>query len=385
MVVGAKAAFTLVTGRRTSVTPARRESPARPTRKREAARKAPGGARGPVSGPAKAARHGELPRSAEEDLARAERALEQARFSDAWQITDRLAREHPSSPQVLRVRAIALSWAGDATEQAVVLHRLHMLRDDPAVRREERAVVGRLVETSPGWLPRIPSPREPVQPASEDVVLYLADESGPRSASGSAARLRANLRAAVGVGLRPEVVTALGFPRAKGLLEFERVDIVDGVPHHRLDLGPHYSLDGPTDRILLDTAWLAARLARRIRPAIIHAIPDDGLGLALVGAALRQHLGLPLLYEGRPAGGPAGRIVPGEESARRAAAVASVMQIADHVITYDIAMRDRIVADGVDPERISIVPGADEAPDHGPRIRDVYARVLSAHVVDGSS
>jgi hypothetical protein len=311
---------------------------------------------------------------AREDLARAERALERAWFSEAWRLTERLATEHPSSRKVLKVRAAALAWAGDAVEHAAVLHRLHMLREDPDVRREERAVVGRIVETTPGWLPRIPGPREPMLPASDDVVLYLDNASGSYVATASTERLRGNLREAVRAGLRPEVVTALGFPRALGVLEFARLDVVDGIPHHRLDLGPHYALDGPSDRLLRDTAWLAANLARQVRPAIVHVIPnEDGLGIALVGAALREHFGIPLVYEG----GPAGKPPVGDDSARRAAAVSAFVRRADHVIASDAFLRDRIVAGGVDPDRITIIAGADAVADYGSRLRRVYERLLA--------
>ena len=109
-----------------------------------------------------------------------------------------------------------------------------------------------------------------------------------------------NLVAAQGVGIRPVVVTALGFPRLLGTKAITGLELVDGIPHHRLDLGPSYALDGPVDLVLADTAWQVADLAQQIRPAVIHASSGHrGFELALVGAAVRAHIQRPLVYEVR--------------------------------------------------------------------------------------
>jgi hypothetical protein len=167
------------------------------------------------------------------------------------------------------------------------------LRDSADLEREERAIVGRLRESDPAWLPRVGGPPRPVDPRSDDVVMHLLKESLPERQNGYTMRSRYTLLAQRAVGLEPFVVTSLGFPRSVGTVPEAAVETVDGIAHHRLDLGPAWPGDVPVDVVLTDTAWLAARIARRERPAIIHAGSGfRGYDAALVGLALREHLDL---------------------------------------------------------------------------------------------
>ena len=314
-------------------------------------------------------------------LRRAEEAFDAGDLETALARATELVNAHPDSVRALKVLRDVQSKMGELSALARTLHRIHDLERTPESARAERMLLGRIIETSAGWLPRIPGPPRPVEPR-EGVVLNLLKESVPYLTNGFTMRSRYNLLAARGAGLSPEVVTNLGFPRLLGVTEFPAVEIVDGIPHHRLDLGRFHPADDPFDVILGEAAWLTAEVARRVRPEIIHAGSGHrGYETALVGAAVRDHIGRPLVYEVRSFFESTWSADPrwnerGEQYHRRFAAETGAMRRADHVITIAEAMREDIVARGVDPDRVTVIPnGVDagvfvpEAPDPALRRR----------------
>lgn len=313
---------------------------------------------------------------------RADDALDRGDLATAAREIDWLYTDHPDSYRVLRLRRKIGSRLGSLSETTRMLHEIHGLEDEPEHREGERFVLGRLIETTPGWTPRIPGPARPISPAGDDVVLHLLKESLPYLTSGFTMRSRANILAARDAGLRPVVVTDLGFPRRLGLEDVAEVELVDGIPHHRLDLGPFYELEQPADRLLEDQALLTAGIARRVRPAVIHASSGHrGFEHALVGAALRAHLRRPLVYEVRSFfestwSGDGDWNERGEHYERRHDTETRVMCAADHVITIAESMRDEIVARGVPPERVTVVPNGVDPAAFQPRPRDP---ALAAH------
>jgi glycosyltransferase involved in cell wall biosynthesis len=151
---------------------------------------------------------------------------------------------------------------------------------------------------------------------------------------------------------------------------------VDGIRHHRLDLGPGYSPSSPLDQQLTDHAWLAARVAREERPAVIHAASGfRGFDAALVGLALARHLDRPLVYEVRSFlettwSGDLERSETGEHYQRRYATETRCMQAADVVVTIADAMRDDIVGRGIPAERVHVIPNGVDAERFEPEPRD---------------
>jgi glycosyltransferase involved in cell wall biosynthesis len=320
---------------------------------------------------------------------RAESALEAGDIETALERVEALARAHPDSIRVLRLQRDIESKRGGLTAQARALHRIHVLDEGPDTARAERMLMGRIVETSAGWVPRIPGPPRPVEPAAS-VVLNLLKESLPYLTNGFTMRSRYNLLAARDAGLHPEVVTNLGFPRLLGGASpspIPAVELVDGIPHHRLDLGPNRPLDRPFDVILEEQAWLTAAIARRIRPEIIHAGSGHrGYETALVGAALRSHIARPLVYEVRSFfestwSADARWNERGEQYHRRHAAETAAMRRADHVVTIAEAMRDDIIERGVDPERVTVIPNGVDATAFTPTAPDPALR--SRYALDG--
>jgi glycosyltransferase involved in cell wall biosynthesis len=310
---------------------------------------------------------------------RAESALESGDLETAGQRVAELVEAHPDSIRVLRLRRDIESKQGALSAQARTLHRIQMLDPTPETLRAERMLLGRIIETATGWLPRIPGPPRPVEPV-EGVVLNLLKESLPYLTNGFTMRSRYNLLAVRDAGMHPEVVTNLGFPRLLGgsvPSPVAAVEMVDDIPHHRLDLGPrHLAADLPFDRLLEEQAWLTAPIARAIRPAIIHAGSGHrGYETALVGAALRAHIGRPLVYEVRSFFESTWSADPqwnerGEQYHRRHAAETGAMRTADHVVTIAESMRDDIIARGVDPDRVTVIPNGVDADAFSPEAPD---------------
>jgi glycosyltransferase involved in cell wall biosynthesis len=320
---------------------------------------------------------------------RAESAFEAGDLDLALQRVEDLVRAHPDSVRVLRLKRDIESRRGALTAQARTLHRIRMLDEGPDTIRAERMLMGRIIETSAGWLPRIPGPARPVTPVP-GTVLNLLKESVPYLTNGFTMRSRYNLLAVRDAGMHPVVVTNLGFPRLLGGASrgpIPAVELVDGIPHHRLDLGPNHPADGPFDLVLEEAAWLTAAIARRVAPEIIHAGSGHrGYETALVGASVRDHIRRPLVYEVRSFFESTWSADPawnerGEQYQRRHDAETAAMRRADHVVTIAESMRDDIVARGVDPERVTVVPNGVDANAFTPAAPDPALR--ARYALDG--
>ena len=317
---------------------------------------------------------------------RAQAALDAGDVAGATAGADALYRDHPQSVRVLRLRRAVFERTGNLPGQAAMLHEIHQFDDLPENRLAEQRVLGRLNEMTPGWLPRIPG-RHPVTPAGDDVILHLNKESSPYLTTGFTMRSRYNLIAAKRAGLRPVVVTALGFPRLLGVTEFAPVEMVDDIPHHRLDLGPDYSLDRPLDAILEDQAWLTARVARQVRPAIIHASSGHrGFEHALIGITLRDHIDRPLVYEVRSvfeaSWATHDEPVEGADHFRRRFDTETrTMRAADHVLVISETMRDELIERGVDAQRLTVFSNAIDPDVFSPRPADPALR--ARYGIDG--
>ncbi|PIB06974.1 glycosyltransferase WbuB [Streptomyces sp. HG99] len=210
---------------------------------------------------------------------------------------------------------------------------------------------------------RVPAPAGRVIRPVPGRVLHLVTNGLPFKQAGYTVRTQALAEAQRAAGLDPHVVTRIGFPVAQGVLDARPLQLLGGVPQHRLlPLWLPYGQDAALAR----NAELAGRLVERLRPAVLHAATDHGNGR--VALALREAYGLPVVYEVRgfleetwltqaPGRGP------DDETYRvRRALETYCMREADLVLTLGTAMKAEIVARGVPEERVLIVPNAvDEA------------------------
>ncbi len=329
------------------------------------------------------------------DVRAAEAALEAGDPDRAIALTEAGIARRPGDRALLLLRRRAFAERGDQTAVAATLAALRRTRGGEAIADAERRLHGDLAETDPRWRPRIRGPREALEPRSDRVVLHLLKESRPQRQTGFTMRSHDNLLAMRAAGWDPVVATALGFPRwsaagagvdagTHGEMTVSPIEEVDGIRHPRLDLGSGYPMDGPVDLYLEDYAWRAAAVVRAERPAIIHASSGSrGYESALVGLALGEHFGLPVVYEVRslfdgPA--PGGEGVASDATStreryrRRDATEVRCMLAADAVVTLAETMKADIVARGVPAEQVWIVPNGVDPDAFAPRAPDPALR-----------
>jgi glycosyltransferase involved in cell wall biosynthesis len=319
----------------------------------------------------------------------AEAALAAGDPDRALAVTEAAISARPGDRVLLAVRRRAFAARGDQTGVAATiaaLRRAGGVGDSDALAATERRLHGDLAETDPRWRPRILGPRRPLEPRSDRVILHLMEESRPQRQTGFTMRSHDNLLAQQAAGWDPVVVTALGFPRWNGQ-SVTATEMIDGIRHHRLDLGTGYPSDGPVDTYLEDYAWRAAIIAREERPAIIHASSGGrGYESALVGLAIGEHLELPVVYEVRSlfdAPAPPGvsaavasnATSPRERYRRRDATEVRTMLAADAVVTLAETMKADVVARGVPAERVFVVPNGVDPEAFSPRPADPALRM----------
>jgi len=195
-------------------------------------------------------------------------------------------------------------------------------------------------------------------------VLHLVTDALPTTSAGYTIRTHEIAAAQRAAGLDPHVATRCGFPVTQGKIDGRRLVVLDGVPYHRLLpwLMPGRADADPKTADL--GRELAARLTGRIRPAVLHAASN--FANARLALALLERYGLPVVYEVRGFWEDTwlSRYPDSEKLARSELyrqnrdLETRCMLAADLVVTLGEAMRDEIVARGVPPEKILIVPNA---------------------------
>jgi len=206
-------------------------------------------------------------------------------------------------------------------------------------------------------------------------VLHLVTDALPTTSAGYTIRTHEIALAQRAAGLDPHVATRCGYPVTQGRLDGRRLVVLDGVPYHRL---LPWRMPGRADAVVSCGLELAAGLTGRIRPAVLHAASNfANAGLAL---ALRERYGLPVVYEVRgfwedtwlSRHPDAERLANSELYQQNRDLETRCMLAADLVVTLGEAMREEIVARGVDPGKVIVVPNAVSAefleplPDGGP-------------------
>ena len=277
-----------------------------------------------------------------------------------------VARLDPAPPRL----AARLAWRQG--ELTAALRALDGARG-PRARRlratlaAERAVhlPGAVAQTMTGsrngpYLPKTAPDREtsPAGAAHPGRVLHLVSDALPTTSAGYTIRTHEIAIAQRAAGLDPQVMTRCGFPVTQGHLDGRPLVTLDGVPYHRL---LPWILPGQADAAAGLGLDMAAALAGRLRPAVLHAASN--FANARLALALRERSGLPVVYEVRgfwedtwlsrhPELAGSEQYLGDRELETRC------MLDADLVVTLGEAMRDEIVARGVPAGKVLIVPNA---------------------------
>lgn len=281
-----------------------------------------------------------------------------------------------SRDQQFAARAVQVFYKAGAVSLALAATSALRFDDpSPSLITREASLLGRIRETTPGWWPELPGPAEPIQNPTPGRVLHLLKESVPYHENGFTMRSMYTLRSQRDAGLEPIVLTSLGFPRVVGVDEFAADEVIEGIRHIRLDLGPDYDLKAPYDRYLTDFAWAAAKHVRELAPSVIHVGSGHrGYETALVGLALGRHFGIPVVYEVRsffettwtP---DATRAEFGEYYRRRYDTENRCMAAADAVMTISESMRAEVASRGIPEDRITVAPNGVDTRRFNPRER----------------
>jgi len=201
-----------------------------------------------------------------------------------------------------------------------------------------------------------PTPVELVENTTASRVLHLVTNSLPETVAGYTIRTHGIAAAQAAHGLDVHVVTRLGFPVTKAVLDAHDRHELDGVRYHRLLAPVPLRADAARARDIAQTAELVSRL----RPDVLHA-HSNHLN-AQVALAVGRRFGVPVVYEVRgfleETWVSRGHSTSAESYRLARAAEAWAMRHADAVVTISESMRDAILGRGVDPAKVSVTPNA---------------------------
>ncbi len=207
------------------------------------------------------------------------------------------------------------------------------------------------------WVPVVPTV-DAYEPRAQ-TVLHLLTNSLPYTTTGYTQRSHSLLKAQAAAGWHVHAATRLGYPESLGILPHHSKQTLEHVTYHRL------RSDGPIpnirDRLQEETEKLL-KLVLDLRPTALHTTTHFVNGL--VARAVAEAVGIPWVYEvrGQLSDTWASKRGPEATESERYrhfnAREAEVMAAADLVLTLGHAMRNKIVAAGVDPARVLLSPNA---------------------------
>lgn len=212
-------------------------------------------------------------------------------------------------------------------------------------------------------LERLTPPSAAARPHPAVTALHYLTNSLPHTQSGYALRSQAVLKSQLAAGMRPWAVTRPGYPVTVGRLPRTDADVVDDITYERL---LPWKLEPYGLRRLEQSAALLIAAARRVHPALLHTTTDFRNGLVVQAAA--AELGLPWVYEvrGEPERTWLSRIPPALQAEAQHSEYyqlarsqeARVASQAGHVVALSEVSAQGLIARGVAPERITLVPNA---------------------------
>jgi len=279
-----------------------------------------------------------------------DRAVAQDRYDDAVRLLESIPLDAPERASC--ERAVA-GLGGRLTEVAGSPARDGRGRRAIRAARRQLATLSRPTNVAgPPALGSYPSARD-------SRILHVVINSLPITQAGSTIRTQRIARAQRDLGWDARVVTRPGYPVTHGDLRATDVEVIDGVPYHRL-----LPAIMPTDERMHDAyVDLLGTLVDEIRPAVLHAASDHVNAAAALEVGRRR--GIPVAYEARTFFEDMWLARHGGEDARESDQYAllrerhtEVLLRADVVTTLGAGMRDEIASRGVDPARIFITPNA---------------------------
>nr|WP_241180433.1 glycosyltransferase [Kocuria palustris] len=205
----------------------------------------------------------------------------------------------------------------------------------------------------------------------------MLHNSLPYHSAGYSTRTHGLLSGLRGLGWDVQGVTRLGYPydmpKMAELGEIAPVNVVDGIPYHRLSTTPGIEKKSPiTEYVKRYVSALEAK-AMEEKPSILHGASNHWNGLATVSTANR--LGIPSIYEVRglwevTRGSRDFEWAKGGMYRFMARMEADAAANATHVLAITQALKDELINRGVDGDKITVVPNAVDAERFTPQPRD---------------
>lgn len=279
-------------------------------------------------------------------------------------------------------RAIRRALAADRRKQAqsYIGTYLKLQPGDKWAKRQLRTIGERQFSNFQLGKSGFPFPDQASAPAYEPVrnrVFYLLHNSLPHNSAGYATRTHGLLRALNESGWDVDGVTRLGYPYdmpgKEQLTDVPLRDEIDGVDYLRLLQGHEVEKKNPLYFYVQRYRAALQDFAKQERPAIIHAASNHWNGLTAVAAA--RELGLPSIYEVRGLW----EVTRGSRNPEWAESnmfkyiarmEADAARGATKVFTITNALRDEMIARGVDGEKITVLPNGVDSSRFTPIERD---------------
>lgn len=230
-------------------------------------------------------------------------------------------------------------------------------------REDLQRVYEELIELDPRWAVELhSSPQEKlaIWPVSGR-VLHLHKVITPFEFSGGAVRSMQIVREQVQAGLKPAVMTPLGYPAYAGHDNLPQREEMDLVSFYR----PGGDLQGVRSLSNLETQILSAKalleVVKEFRPEVIHAASGvRGYELVQQALAIRNLTGIPVVYEVRSfheqtwtrEENPSNR----EKTHLRMAIENKSITSADHTIVISEQMKKELLNRGIASKHVSVVP-----------------------------
>ncbi|SJM53317.1 glycosyltransferase [Agrococcus casei] len=219
--------------------------------------------------------------------------------------------------------------------------------------------------------------KSPIYEPNDQLVFYLLHNSLPHNSAGYATRTHGLLKALNFDGWDVDGVTRLGYPYdMPGKADIDDVppiDTVDGVDYLRLLAGRELEKKNPLYDYVQRYSSALIDLAKRERPAIMHAASNHWNGLTAVSAA--NQLGIPSIYEVRglwevTRGSRNPDWAQGNMFRYIARMEADAARGATRVFTITNALRQEMVSRGVDEHKITVLPNGVDTSRFAPLDRD---------------
>lgn len=231
-----------------------------------------------------------------------------------------------------------------------------------------RHALALLQELDPRWLP-VAGLAAPVsnRPGKESAmrVAHLFKTTVPVENTGGSIRCLNIVNFQRKVGMRPLVVTPLGYPDVGGTGQPWELEVIDRTPYYRLNGVGRHALRAVTSTTQLEfAAMLTGRLLGEEGVDIVQASSGyRGYEQALVGLAVSRALGVPFVYEVRSYHehtwrGRTDWLLMADHTRRRVEQENRCMREADAVVTICETMKQGLVERGIPAEKVFVVPNS---------------------------